>query len=91
MLHRWNLLNRYLMIKNCQQKIESCVSIKWCDYGYDGKNIIILNQNNIIILKSNLIESPASIKISYDKKQHHNEYKIPKDIDDLIILASIYS
>lgn len=83
MLHRWNLLNRYLMIKNCQQKIESCSSIKWCDYGYDGKT-----HHNI---KSNLIESPASIKISYDKTQHHNDYKIPKDIDDLIILASIYS
>ena len=91
MLHRLNLLNRYLMIKNCQQKIESCVSIKWCDYGYDGKthhNIKSKQHHNI---KSNLIESPASIKISYDKKQHHNEYKIPKDIDDLIILASIYS
>ena len=83
MLHRWNLLNRYLMIKNCQQKIESCSSIKWCDYGYDGKT----NHN----IKSNLIESPASIKISYDKTPHHNDYKIPKDIDDLIILASIYS
>jgi hypothetical protein len=83
MLHRWNLLNRYHMIKNCQQKIESCVSIKWCDYGYDGKT-----HHNI---KSNLIESPASIKISYDNTQYHNDYKIPKDINELIIIASIYS
>ena len=84
MLHRWNLLNRYHMIKNCQQKIESCSSIKWCDYGYDGKT----NHN----VKLNLIESSASIKMyDYNKIQDYNKYKIPKDIDELIIIASIYS
>lgn len=34
MLHRWNLLTQTSQIKNCGQKIESCSSMKWNDYGF---------------------------------------------------------
>ena len=42
MLHRWSTIkveSYNIRIKNCEEKINTCSSLLWCDYSYIEKHL----------------------------------------------------
>ena len=81
---RWNIINRDSTIRNCNEKMDNCLSMKWEDYSFthNGK-FDIKSDRDHYQLKINRYKNITKITKNVSQTDINN------DLNDIVMRASM--